>query len=158
MSRFTPEVAVLGLSIGLVMSLICYLVTNLSPGGMISPAWLALLLIDDAKKAFLVLAVVLATYALMQPLQKVVILYGKRLFATVVLVAVFLQTTVHIVVVDFYPNLFETTTLGFIVPGLVAYQLIRQPVGATLLALGAVTLSTYVVMLSGVLLRFIPGV
>jgi len=156
-SRFTPEVAVLGLSIGLVMSLVCYLVTNLSPGGMISPAWLALLLVDDAKKVVLIAAVVLATYLLMQPLQKVVILYGKRLFATVVLLAVFLQMTVHIVVADFYPNLFETTTLGFIVPGLVAYQLIRQPVRATLLALGAVTLVTYVVMLSGVLLRFIPG-
>lgn len=158
MSRFTPEVAVLGLSIGLVLSLVCYLATNLSPGGMISPAWLALLLVDDARKALLVLAVVVATYLLLQPLQRVVILYGKRLFATVVLVAVFLQMTVHIVVVDVWPNLFETTTLGFIVPGLVAYQLIRQPVGATLLALGAVTMATYVVMLSGVLLRFIPAV
>lgn len=156
MSRFTPEIAVLGLSIGLVMSLVCYLVTNLSPGGMISPAWLALLLVDDPKKVVLVGVVVAATFGLLLPLQKIVILYGKRLFATVVLVAVFLQMTVHIVVVDFYPNLFETTTLGFIVPGLVTYQLIRQPVGATLLSLTAVTAATYVVMLSGILLRFIP--
>lgn len=156
MSRFTPEIAVLGLSIGLVMSLVCYLVTNLSPGGMISPAWLALLLVDDPKKLVLVGVVVGATYALLVPLQRFVILYGKRLFATVVLVAVFLQMTVHIIVIDLYPNLFETTTLGFIVPGLVTYQLIRQPVGPTLLSLTAVTAATYVVMLSGVLLRFIP--
>ncbi len=37
----TPEVAVLGISLGLFFSLICYLVTNLSPGGMITPGWLA---------------------------------------------------------------------------------------------------------------------
>lgn len=155
--NFPPEVAVLGLSIGLVFSLICYLVSNLSPGGMITPPWLALLLIDDPRRAGIVVAVIGATYVVMRFVQRVVILYGKRLFAAVVLCAVFLQVTVSLFLIDLFPTLFATTTLGFIVPGLVAYQLIRQPIIPTVLATSLVTLGTWAVLLSGILLRFIPN-
>ncbi len=93
MRSFAPEVSVLALSIGLVLSLVCYLVTNLSPGGMISPGWLALLLVDDPARALIVASVIVVTFLAMNGLQRVVILYGKRLFATVVLVAVFLQVS-----------------------------------------------------------------
>lgn len=154
---FAPEVAVLALSIGLVLSLVCYLVTNLSPGGMITPPWLALLLVEDARRAAIVAAVIVATYGLMRLVQRVVILYGKRLFATVVLVAVFLQVTVSLFLIDLFPTLFATTTLGFIVPGLVAYQLIRQPILATVAATTLVTGGTWVILMSGILLRFIPS-
>lgn len=153
---FAPEVAVLALSIGLVFSLVCYLVTNLSPGGMITPPWLALLLVEDLRRAAIVATVIAATYAVMRILQRVVILYGKRLFATVVLVAVFLQVTVSLFLIDLFPTLFATTTLGFIVPGLVAYQLIRQPIVPTVAAMAVVTGGTWVVLMSGILLRFIP--
>ncbi|MDP9376452.1 MAG: poly-gamma-glutamate biosynthesis protein PgsC/CapC, partial [Actinomycetota bacterium] len=85
MNQLAPEVSVLCLSIGLVFALFCYLVTNLSPGGMITPGWLALVLISDPGFALLILGVALVTYVVSRGLQKVVILYGKRLFATVVL-------------------------------------------------------------------------
>lgn len=156
-NEFTPEVMVLALSIGLVLSLVCYLVTNLSPGGMITPAWIALLFVTDLRRALIVAVVIVATYGIMRALQRYVILYGKRLFATVVLVAVFLQVSVSLVLIDLFPTLFATTTLGFIVPGLVVYQLIRQPIGPTLISMGAVTGVTYAILLSGVLLNFIPS-
>lgn len=155
--NFAPEVSVLVLSIGIVLSLVCYLVTNLSPGGMITPPWLALLLIEDARRAGIVVGVVLATYLVMLFVQRVVILYGKRLFATVVLVAVFLQVTVSLFLLDLFPTPFATTTLGFIVPGLVAYQLIRQPIAASLISTAAVTAATLVILMSGILLNLIPN-
>jgi len=43
--NLSPETATLALAIGLVFALGCYLVTNLSPGGMITPAWLAVTLV-----------------------------------------------------------------------------------------------------------------
>ncbi len=154
MNQLAPEVSVLCLSIGLVFALFCYLVTNLSPGGMITPGWLALVLISDPGFALLILGVALVTYVVSRGLQKVVILYGKRLFATVVLVGVFLQVTIF---------LFETavirsadyTTLGFIIPGLLAYQLIRQPIVATLISTTTVASLAYVVVLIGVVLGFV---
>lgn len=156
-SDFTPEVMVLALSIGLVLSLVCYLVTNLSPGGMITPAWLAVLLVSDATRVTIIAGVVAVTLVAITVLQRVVILYGKRLFATVVLVAVFLQVTVSLVLIDRSPTLVATTTLGFVVPGLIVYQLVRQPVVPTLVTMAAVSGLTYTILLSGVLLRFIPS-
>lgn len=152
----TPEVAVLSISLGLLFALICYLVTNLSPGGMITPGWLSLTIFEDVTRLLLILAVVAAVYFLTKGVQKVVILYGKRLFASVVLLGVFLQMTVFLFVLSDYPFLFTQETLGFIVPGLIAYQLIRQPIVATLLATSTVTALSCGVLFVGVALRYVP--
>jgi hypothetical protein len=48
-------------------------------------------------------------------------------------------------------------TLGFIIPGLIAYQLVRQPALATLAATGTVTLTSYGVLASGLLLGLVPA-
>jgi len=89
-------------------------------------------------------------------LQKNVILYGKRLFAAVVLTAVIIQAGVYLVLQTEFPLLYANQTLGFIVPGLIAYQLERQPKGATLLSVSTVTLANYVVLMAGLLLGLMP--
>ena len=104
----TPEVAVLGIAIGLVFSLGCYLVSNLSPGGMITPGWLALAIITDPRRLWIIAAVTVATYFGTRLLQKLVILYGKRLFAAVLLLGVFLQLTVFLFLLRDNPFLFST--------------------------------------------------
>ncbi|RKT05344.1 poly-gamma-glutamate biosynthesis protein PgsC/CapC [Streptomyces sp. 3211.6] len=152
----TPEIAAIGIALGLLFSLLCYLTTNLSPGGMITPGWLALTLVEDLQRAALVVGITVMTYVLTLLTQRFVILYGKRLFAAVVLIGVLLQATVVIVLQLEFPLLYANQTLGFIVPGLIAYQLVRQPKGATLLATGSATLMTYVVLTAGILLGVMP--
>ncbi|MFD9637437.1 poly-gamma-glutamate biosynthesis protein PgsC/CapC [Streptomyces violascens] len=156
-SVLTPEIAAIGIAIGLLFSLVCYLTTNLSPGGMITPGWLALTLVEDLQRAAMVLGVTVLTYAGTLLMQKFVILYGKRLFAAVVLLGVTLQATVMIVLSLEFPLMYANQTLGFIVPGLIAYQLVRQPKGPTLLATGSVTLMAYVVLTAGILLGVMPS-
>lgn len=153
----TPEIAVLGIGIGLVLSLVCYLVSNLSPGGMITPGWLALTFVEDVRRIWIILVVIVLTYAGTRVLERVTILYGKRLFASVVMLAVLLQMSIFLFFLDQYPLLFTHQTLGFIVPGLVAYQLVRQPKVATIVATATVTAVTYAVLMTGVLLRLLPG-
>ncbi|MCP3802030.1 poly-gamma-glutamate biosynthesis protein PgsC/CapC [Allokutzneria sp. A3M-2-11 16] len=156
--QLMPEVATLGLAIGLVFSLLCYLTTNLSPGGMITPGWLALTLVEDYRKAGIVVAMTALTFALVTLLQRLVILYGKRLFATVVLTGVLLQTTLVVLIQQDYPMLFAHQTLGFVVPGLIAYQLVRQPPMPTLLATASVSFASYGVLASGVLAGLVPTI
>jgi len=155
-AALTPEMAALGIAIGLFFSLLCYLTTNLSPGGMITPGWLALTLIEDLQRAAMVVGVTALTYGGTKIMQRLVILYGKRLFAAVVLLSVLLQLTVFLIIQRDYPLLFSHQTLGFVAPGLVAYQLIRQPPGATVLATGVVSGLTYGVVISGVLTGLVP--
>lgn len=153
-----PEVAVLGLAIGLFFSLLCYLTSNLSPGGMITPGWLALTLVEDNRRAAIVVLMTALTYAGTKGLQRVVILYGKRLFAAVVLLGVLLQTALFVLIQKDYPLVYVHETLGFVVPGLIAYQLVRQPPAATLLATATVSGLAYGVLISGVLVGLVPTV
>jgi gamma-polyglutamate biosynthesis protein CapC len=139
-----------------VLSLVCYLLTNLSPGGMITPGWIAVILIQDPSHSILLLGTVVVTYFVVLRVRKVVILYGKRLFASVVMVAVFIQIGAFLFFLRAVPNVSDNSTLGFIVPGLIAYQLIRQPIGATLTALVTVTSISYSLVLTGILMGFIP--
>jgi poly-gamma-glutamate biosynthesis protein PgsC/CapC len=152
----TPQTAALGIAVGLVFSLVCYLTTNLSPGGMITPGWLALTLVTDTGRAGMMIGVTALTFVATKLLQRHVILYGKRLFAAVVLCAVLLQTTVMLALQHEFPLLYGAQTLGFIVPGLIAYQLVRQPVAATAISTTAVTLGSYVVLVAGLLLGALP--
>ncbi|MFF2652180.1 poly-gamma-glutamate biosynthesis protein PgsC/CapC [Streptomyces sp. NPDC058045] len=156
-SVLTPEIAAVGIALGLLFSLVCYLTTNLSPGGMITPGWLALTLVEDLQRAAMVVGITVLTYVSTLIMQRFVILYGKRLFAAVVLTGVVLQATVMIVLSMEFPLMYGNQTLGFIVPGLIGYQLVRQPKGATLLATGSVTLMAYVVLTAGILLGFMPS-
>ncbi|MFJ6836254.1 poly-gamma-glutamate biosynthesis protein PgsC/CapC [Streptomyces sp. NPDC091209] len=155
-ANLTAQTAALGIALGLVFSLVCYLTTNLSPGGMITPGWIALTLVTDVQMAALMVGVSALTYFMTKLLQRTVILYGKRLFAAVVLCAVLMQTTVMLALNHEFPLLYTSQTLGFIVPGLVSYQMVRQPLGATLISTTAVTLATYVVLIVGLLLGALP--
>ncbi len=152
----TAEIAVLGIALGLVFSLVCYLATNLSPGGMITPGWLAITLVEDAARVAVIAAVVALTWAGTAWLQRVVILFGKRLFATVVLLAVLLQLTFTLMVGNGQSTAVTHQTLGFIVPGLIAYQLVRQPGVPTVIATASVTAVAYTVLVAGILLRLLP--
>ena len=152
----SAEVAVLGIALGLVFSLGCYLVSNLSPGGLVTPGWLGLALITDPRKLWIIAGVTVATYLGTRLLQHLVILYGKRLFATVLLLGVFLQLSVFLFLSHGRPLPFPLRTLGFVVPGLIAYQCVRQPVRVTLVATATVTVLSYVVLLSAVLLNVLP--
>jgi len=155
-AHLNAQTAALGIALGLVFSLICYLTTNLSPGGMITPGWIALTLVTDVRMAGLMVGVAAATYFMTKLLQRTVILYGKRLFAAVVLCAVVIQTTVMLALNHEFPLLYTSQTLGFIVPGLVSYQMVRQPMSATVISTTAVTLATYVVLVSGLLMGALP--
>jgi gamma-polyglutamate biosynthesis protein CapC len=157
-SALTPQLATVALAIGLLFALVCYLTTNLSPGGMITPGWLAVTLAEDARKVAVISGVTLLTYLGTKLLQRTVILYGKRLFAAVMMLSVALSVGLFLIVQHDYPLLFTHQTLGFIIPGLIAYQLVRQPPRITLAATGAVSLASFGVIASGLLLGLVPAV
>ncbi|SCL27733.1 poly-gamma-glutamate biosynthesis protein PgsC/CapC [Micromonospora rhizosphaerae] len=154
--ELSAQLATASLGIGLVFALLCYLTTNLSPGGMITPGWIALTLIQDQLQAVIIVGMTALTYLLTLLIQRVVILYGKRLFAAIVLLSVLLQLTLFVIVQQDLPLLFAHQTLGFVIPGLIAYQLVRQPPRATVLATFVVTAITFGVAYSGVVAGFVP--
>jgi gamma-polyglutamate biosynthesis protein CapC len=152
----TAEMAVLGIALGLVLSLGCYLVTNLSPGGMITPGWLAITLVEDPARVGGVVGIAGLTWAGTLLLQRVMILFGKRLFATVVLLGVLLQMSLVLLMGHGSSTSGTHQTLGFIVPGLISYQLVRQPRLPTVVATASVTVLAFTILMVGVLLHLLP--
>jgi len=155
--ELSAQLATACLGIGLVFARLCYLTTTLSPGGMITPGWIAVALIEDPPQAGIILVMTIVTYVLTRVMQRYVILYGKRLFAAIVLLSVLLQLTLFVIVQRDLPLLFAHQTLGFVAPGLIAYQLVRQPPRATILATVMVTGLTYAVAFTGVVAGLVPA-
>ena len=154
-----PQLAAMALAIGLLVSLLCYLTTNLSPGGMITPGWLALSLFEDPRKIGVIVALTALTYGGTRLLQRHVILYGKRLFTAVMMLAVTLSAAQFLFFAFGDPLSYTSQqTIGFIIPGLVAYQLVRQPIRPTLVSTGVAGLASYGVLASGVLFGFVASV
>lgn len=154
----SPAMAAIGIALGLFLSLICYLTTSLSPGGVITPGWLTLTLLGDWRLFVTVLGVSAVTYGCTRLLQRLVILYGKRLFAAAVMCGALIQGTLSLALRHQFPSLFGHQILGYVVPGLFAHQLVRQPPRATLLVTTSVTVCAYIVLATGALLAELPGV
>ncbi|MGW1744982.1 poly-gamma-glutamate biosynthesis protein PgsC/CapC [Streptomyces sp. NPDC002092] len=154
----SPVMAAIGIALGLLSSLICYLTTKLSPGGLITPGWLALTLLVDWRLFAMVLGAGAVTYGCTRVLQRHVILYGKRLFAAVVMCGVLIQGALYLALRHQFPYLFSHQPLGYLVPGLIAYQLVRQSPRATLMAMTTITVGVYIALDTGALLVELPTV
>ena len=48
--ELNAQLATASLGIGLIFALVCYLATNLSPGGMITPGWVAVSVLTDYRQ------------------------------------------------------------------------------------------------------------
>ena len=121
------------LIIGVVVSLLLTELVGLSPGGIIVPGYVALLL--DRPAALLGFLLVAATsYGIVLALSTRLMLYGSRRFAVALLTGLTLSAGAQWAVPLFVPYV-EWVGLGYIVPGLLAHQFDRQGVLPTLLML-----------------------
>ena len=122
------------LIIGVATSLLLTELTGLSPGGIIVPGYVALLL--DRPAALLgFLLVAGASYGIVLALGTWLMLYGSRRFAVAVLTGLTLSVGAQWASPVLMPNYVEWAGLGFIVPGLLAHQFDRQGVLPTLIML-----------------------
>jgi gamma-polyglutamate biosynthesis protein CapC len=138
----SSELSAVIIAAGLLFGLVGYLVTNVAPAGLMVPGCLVLTALEDPRSLITVVAVTAATVGLMKVLQRITILYGKRLFAVAVLVSSFMTVAAFVSLHLRYPYLFGGDTLSFIIPGLMTYQLLRPRALQTLAATGVVSAGT----------------
>jgi hypothetical protein len=135
----SSETAALIMAITVVMSLVLYLKTNLSPGGMIVPGILVLTALEGLPSLGTTLLATSVVWVAVKGLTKVTILYGKRLFVTSLIVSTVVMISSFFSLHRGWPNLFPHDTLGLMAPGLIAYQLFRQKVLPTIISTSIVT-------------------
>ncbi|MFU8851497.1 poly-gamma-glutamate biosynthesis protein PgsC/CapC [Micromonospora sp. SL1-18] len=142
MFDLSSELSAVIIAAGLLFGLVGYLITNISPAGLMVPGCLVLTALAEPRSLITVTAVTTVTVGVMKLLQRIMILYGKRLFAVSVLLSSFMSVTAFVLLHLRYPFLFRDDTLSFVIPGLMAYQLVRPRALQTLAATAVVTLGT----------------
>jgi len=117
--------------LGILISLLYTEATGFS-AGLIIPGYLALSLHSPLRLAY-TLAVAAAAVGLCRLLARAVILYGRRRFAALILVTCLLGAAVKAL------GLVSVSTVGVILPGLIAREFDRQGFLTTLLSLAVTT-------------------
>jgi poly-gamma-glutamate biosynthesis protein PgsC/CapC len=131
------EVVSVSIGVGLAVSLLLTELFGLAAGGMVVPGYVALFL-DQPLVVALTLAAALATWGIVRALSQVIIVYGKRRIALMVLTGFLLGMAIRTAAsllgspdptagapADF-------AVIGYIIPGLVAIWIDRQGVVETL--------------------------
>ena len=123
---------VLAVSLGLVLSLLCYEATGLSPGGMIVPGYLAL----AARSPWLLLNILLTSLVALLTvkfLSNYVILFSRRRFVLTVLIGFAVMLMLEAMFGSLGLSKTEAQGIGYIVPGLIANDMEKQGVLVTVL-------------------------
>lgn len=136
----SSETAALILGITAICALVCYLRTNLSPGGLIVPGVLVLTALEGPLSLATTVVATATCYGLVLAATKYTILYGKRLFVTSLITSLLIELTAFMLLHKHVPEMFPHDTLGFLVPGLMTYQFFKQKIGPTLVSTSVVAL------------------
>ena len=120
--------------LGVVVSVLFSELTGLSPAGLVVPGYIALSLNSPIRVCY-TLAISLAAMGLVKLLGRVTILYGRRRFAILILLAFGISALVRISGLMPY----SIDVIGCVIPGIMAREFDRQGVVKTLLSLAVVT-------------------
>jgi len=124
------------IGLGLVVSLVFSEILGLAAGGLVVPGYIALYL-DQPLHIIGTILASLVTFATIRLLSRVILLYGRRTMVFCVLAGfLFGYLTRYLLVfnaalsLDVDPDVMRS--IGYIIPGLVAYWMLRQGIVETL--------------------------
>jgi len=136
--------------VGLIAGFIYYEFVGISPGGVIPPAYFALFLHQPGRIA-VTLALALVVCGAIHLLQKHTFLYGRRRLLAALLLGFIAKWLVETLLAPNVSVPFEIHAVGYLIPGLIANDMVRQRALPTLLSLGIVTIVVGLVgMLMGI--------
>ncbi len=127
------------IGLGLIVSLVFSEILGLAAGGLVVPGYIALYL-DQPLRILGTILASLVTYGSVNLLGKVILLYGRRTMVFSVLAGfLFGYLTRYFLIFNDFIGLGVDTSviqsIGYIIPGLIAYWMLRQGVVETLCTL-----------------------
>jgi len=133
------------LLVGLVVALLWAEITDVAPGGIIVPGYVALYL-DRPLRVAATLAIALLTLAAYRFLSRRLILFGRRRFVLMVLLGAVLSQAWLLLLPRLFEAPVELRVVGWVIPGILASSLVRQKAGPTLASLAAASTLTFAVV------------
>ncbi|MCG6913003.1 poly-gamma-glutamate biosynthesis protein PgsC [bacterium BMS3Abin03] len=132
--------------IGLIIGFLFYEIVGVSPGGVIAPAYFALFIHQPGKIAVTVLIAVLVWLAVLF-LSRWLIIYGRRKLLIALILGFLLKLFFEFKLQPLTGFQIDLQSIGYIIPGLIANEMVRQKALPTLAALVIVTVLIYLTLL-----------
>lgn len=134
---FDTELVRIAILLGVIVSMLCYNKYGVTTGGAIVPGYLALF-VPQPSHIVITLLLAIVTYQITQKfLRPRFMLWGRQLFEAEIVVTLLLQCTwiaVLVLLKPFGQNTVLMYGIGFLIPGIIAHDMGRQGVRATLAA------------------------
>jgi len=139
------------LLVGFVLALLWSEVTDISPGGIIVPGYLALYVDRPARLLATVVAAILVV-GVYRILARRLILFGRRRFIVMILAGAFFAQAWVLILPRVFSGPAELQVIGWLIPGILAGNMTRQKFLPTLASAAAVAGLTFgVALLIGLL-------
>ena len=122
------------LIIGVLVSIIFYELTDISPGGIIVPGLLVMYL-NSIERVIYTVIISLITYLIVKLLSKYILVFGKRRFVLMIIVSIVLNFLIQLITNTLSANLLSISIVGYTISGLIANDFYKQGVKKTLPAL-----------------------
>src|SRR4030042_4143739 len=121
--------------IGMLLSLALTEIVGLAAGRIVWPGYIALVLNDPIQVISTIIAG-LVTYLIIKGLSRYIVVYGRRLLILCILIGYIIAYLTRIApVITFNKTFFNIETIGFVIPGLIAYWIDRQGIIPKIFAL-----------------------
>lgn len=117
--------------LGIIISIIFYELTEISPGGVIVPGYIALF-ITQPGRIIVTIFLSLATLLVVNILSNYTILYGRRKFGIMVIISFIIRLIMQMSINYLpLPDILATSSIGYIIPGIIAQDIGRQGIVKT---------------------------
>ena len=132
---------------GVLASIVFLEITAISPGGIIVPGYIAMML-DDPLRVAVTMALSLLTWGAVRMLSEVLILFGRRRFAVFIIVSFLLRYLSGLVTAEAQLPVNAALVIGYLVPGILAHEIDRQGAVKTLSSMLVVAVALKLVVLA----------
>jgi poly-gamma-glutamate biosynthesis protein PgsC/CapC len=136
----------LAIGLGLVLSFFYLEIVGLSAGGLIVPGYLAVYW-GSPWRIVATFAVALASYCLVSLLSNFIILYSRRRFLITILAGFIMGWLLDLALLRSPAGFQDVRAIGYIIPGLIANDMIRQGVLNTVVSVLVVTALVRLILL-----------
>ncbi|MEO0073019.1 MAG: poly-gamma-glutamate biosynthesis protein PgsC [candidate division WOR-3 bacterium] len=120
------------IGLGMLMSLFLTETIGLAAGGIVVPGYIALFLLEPVR-IFATVAIALVTFLLSKLLSNFMLLFGRRLLVITILLGYLIGFLFRVFPPIYFHELkLDLTTIGYVIPGLIAYWMFRQGIIETL--------------------------
>ena len=132
--------------IGLIIGFLFYEIVGISPGGVIAPAYFALFIHQPGKMAVTVTIAVIVWLVIVL-FSRWLIIYGRRKLLMALILGFLIKLLFEYKLQLSIGFQIDLHSIGYIIPGLIANEMVRQKAIPTLISLGIVTILIYLTLL-----------